>query len=37
MNEITGKIERIEVNGKIKYSGDVGPRGPAEEWQNNNY
>lgn len=29
MNEITGKIERIEVNGKIKYSGDVGPRGPA--------
>lgn len=29
MNEITGKIERIEVNGKIKYFGDVGPRGPA--------
>ena len=29
MNEITGKIERIEVNGEIKYSGDVGPRGPA--------
>ncbi len=28
MNEINGKIERIEVNGKIKYSGDVGPRGP---------
>lgn len=28
MNEITGKIERIEVNGKIKYSGDVGPTGP---------
>ena len=29
MNEITGKIERIEVNGKIKYFGDVGPKGPA--------
>lgn len=29
MNEITGKIERIEVNGEIKYPGDVGPRGPA--------
>ena len=29
MNEITGKIERIEVNGKLKYFGDVGPRGPA--------
>ena len=28
MNEITGKIERIEVNGKIKYFGDVGPAGP---------
>lgn len=28
MNEISGKIERIEVNGEIKYSGDVGPRGP---------
>lgn len=28
MNEINGKIERIEVNGEIKYSGDVGPRGP---------
>ena len=27
MNEITGKIERIEVNGKIKYFGDVGPAG----------
>lgn len=29
MNEITAKIERIEVNGKIKYFGDVGPKGPA--------
>lgn len=29
MNETTGKIERIEVNGEIKYSGDVGPRGPV--------
>ncbi len=29
MNEITGKIERIEVNGEIKYFGDVGPKGPA--------
>ena len=28
MNEITGKIERIEVNGEIKYFGDVGPAGP---------
>ena len=28
MNEITGKIERIEVNGKLKYFGDVGPAGP---------
>lgn len=28
MNEITGKNERIEVNGKIKYFGDVGPAGP---------
>lgn len=28
MNEINGKIERIEVNGEVKYSGDVGPRGP---------
>ena len=29
MNEINGKIERIEVNGEIKYSGDVGPKGPV--------
>ena len=28
MNEINGKIERIEVNGEIKYFGDVGPAGP---------
>ena len=31
MNEITGKIERIEVNGELKYSGEVGPRGATGE------